>query len=130
MRSQGRLALGAVGALAVVAAVVPTAAPAAAATSLDARMRASAAFPRVHGLAEYYVGSGDFEMVIHHVQGLAGKRVTVRVHGAFVGRALVRSNGSAWLDRHRGVPAMHAGNVVRVRAPGGSLVSRGTLRPD
>ena len=51
MRSQGRLALGAVGALAVVAAVVPTAAPAAAATSLDARMRASAAFPRVHGLA-------------------------------------------------------------------------------
>ena len=130
MLSLRRFTPHAVVALSLVAVAVAPVDAATAATSLDARMRSTAAFPQVHGMAEYYGGSGEFEMVIHHAQKISGKKVTVRVDGAFVGRARVRSNGSVFLDRHHGVPKMHPGDVVRVRAPGGTLVSKGTLRVD
>ncbi len=130
MLSLRRFAPRAVVTLALVAVAVVPMAPATAATSLDARMRSTTAFPQVHGMAEYYGGSGEFEMVIHHAQTISGKRVTVRVDGDLVGRARVRSTGTVFLDRHHGVPTMNSGDVIRVRAPGGTLVSKGTLRVD
>jgi hypothetical protein len=127
MRSRHKVALGAAGALSMIALTLPTASVASAAASLDAHMRATAAFPRVHGLAESYRGGGDFELVIYHAQRIAGKRVAVRVHGLLVGRARVHADGTAYLDRHHGLPTMRAGDIVRVRAPSGTLVSVGTL---
>ena len=99
---------------------------------LEAHMQPTSAQPRAHGEAEFDQEGGfrEFEISVHHIRGLAGHRVAVRVHGALVGRMLVRSDGFAHLDRHRGVPDMHAGNIVRVRTSGGALVSRGRLHLD
>jgi hypothetical protein len=58
--------------------------------------------------------------------GLSGKTITVRVHGDLVGRTRVH-HGDAHLYRHRGLPRMAAGDVVRVRTGSGTLVSRGRL---
>lgn len=110
--------------------LVPLAAPAQAAeVDVEARMHATAAFPNVRGHAEYESQGSDrdFEISIAGVRGLSGHRVTVRVHGASVGRMTVGSRGRAHLERHSGVPGMAAGNVVRVRTAAGRLVTYGTL---
>ena len=85
--------------------------------------------PRAHGGAWYESHSGrrEFEIHVWGLKRLAGKRVTVRVHGALVGRMLVSARGGAHLDRHGGVPAMAAGNRVRVTWSG-HLASSGRLR--
>lgn len=122
------LAAGCAGAL-----LVPLAAPAQAAeVDLDARMHSTAAFPNAGGFAEYESDrSGrEFEVFLSGVRSLHGKRLAVRVHGALVGRMTVGAGGRAHLDRHSGVPTMSAGDVVRVRTPGGVLVSSGQLHPD
>ena len=124
----GLLSAGFTGAL-----LVPLAAPAQAAeVDLEARMHSTAAFPRAGGFAEYESerSGREFDIFISGVPGLHGKRLTVRVHGAFVGRMRVGPGGRAHLDRHSGVPRMRVGNVVRVRTPGGRLVSSGTLHRD
>lgn len=104
----------------------------AAGLDFEARMRPSAAFPRVHGEAEFDQEGGfrEFDISIHHARRLAGRVVSVRVHGVLVGRMRVHADGFAHLDRHLGIPAMNAGDVVRVRTAGGTLVSRGLLRAD
>ena len=113
--------------------VIPVAAPAGAAeVDLQARMVATSAFPNARGHAEYESDHGDreFEISIAGVRALAGKRVTVRVHGDFVGRMRVRSDGRAHLEKHSGVPAVKRGDVVRVRTSSGRLVTRGTFHVD
>lgn len=113
--------------------LLPAAGPAQAATlDLEARMKPSAAFPRIHGHAEFDQEGGfrEFDISIHQARRLAGRNVVVRVHGVLVGRMRVHADGFAHLDRHLGIPAMNAGDVVRVRTAGGTLVSRGLLRAD
>ncbi len=123
----GLLAVGTTGTL-----LVPMAVPAQAAqVDLAAHMRGSAAFPGAHGKAEYEAehGARHFEIEMH-IARLHNRVVTVRVHGALVGRMHVSSGGYAHLDLHSGVPTMAAGNGVRVRTHSGRLVSRGTLHRD
>jgi hypothetical protein len=113
--------------------LLPTQAPAQAANlDLEARMRPTVTFPKVHGHAEFEQEGGfrEFEISIHHAGRLAGRVVVVRVHGTLVGRMRVHADGFAHLDRHLGVPSMSAGDVVRVRTKAGKLVSRGVLRVD
>ena len=122
----GLLAGGAVGAV-----LVPLAAPAQAVeVDLEARMVSTAAYPNARGHAEYEAENGarEFEIHVRGVRSLAGKLLTVRVHGDFVGRMRVGPYGRAHLERHHGVPGMAAGHVVRVRTPSGNLVTRGVLR--
>ena len=122
------LAAGFAGAL-----VIPLAAPAQAVeVDLEGQMHSTAAFPNASGHAEYESDSNgrEFEISIAGVQALAGHRVTVRVHGDLVGRMTVGSLGRAHLDRHSGVPAMTAGDVVRERTGSSRLVTYGTLHRD
>ena len=125
---KGLLALGTAGAL-----LVPVAGPAQAVeVDLAARMHATAAFPNARGHADYESGheGREFDISIAGVRALAGRRLTVRVHGDFVGRMRVSRHGRAHLERHSGVPRMRAGNVVRVRTGTGRLVTYGTLHRD
>jgi hypothetical protein len=110
-----------------VAAGVP--AQAAVARDLDARMRATPTQPQAHGHAELDADrtGREFEVRVAGLKGLAGHRLTVRVHGDVVGKMTVRRTGRAHLDRKAGVPAMSAGDVVKVRTSSGTVVSRGTL---
>jgi hypothetical protein len=113
--------------------VVPMAAPAQAAeVDLETQMHSTAAFPAAGGYAEYESerSGREFEIFISGVRSLHGKRLTVRVHGTFVGKMRVGPGGRAHMDRHSGVPKMSARNVARVRTPGGRLVSSGTLDRD
>ncbi|HET7067337.1 MAG TPA: hypothetical protein VFI21_07025 [Nocardioides sp.] len=113
--------------------LVPMAAPVQAAeVDLETQMHSTAALPRAGGYAEYESDrSGrEFEIFISGVRSLHDKRLTVRVHGTFVGKMRVDQGGRAHMDRHSGVPKMVPGNVVRVRTPGGRLVSIGTLHRD
>jgi len=124
----GLLAASATGVL-----LVPLAGPAQAAeVELAARMVHTARFPHAHGSAEYDAENGHREFEVH-LAGLPGRLhgrlVTVRVHGTFVGRMRVSASGRAHMDRLTRV-RMQAGNVVRVRAPSGRLVSYGTLHRD
>lgn len=110
-----------------VAASVP--AQAATGQDLDARLRATAAQPAAHGHAEYDVDrtGREIEVRVLGLKGLAGQRLTVRVHGDLVGNLTVNRYGSAHLDHETGVPAMSAGQVIKVRTSSGTLVSRGRL---
>jgi hypothetical protein len=112
---------------------VVVASPAQAAeVELDARMHATSAYPNARGEAEYDAERGrrEFDMSIAGVRSLAGKRLTVRVHGDFVGKMTVNRYGRAHLERHSGVPKTSVGNVVRVRTSSGKLVSYGTFYRD
>ena len=105
-------------------------APAATATrELDARMTVTKAYPTACGRAEYDVDDNgrEIEVNLRGVKRLAGQRVTVRVHGDLVGTLRVDRYGRAHLEREAGVPAMAAGNVIKVRTAAGTLVSRGVL---
>ncbi len=112
--------------------VLPMPPAGAAELDLEAQMRPTVAFPRVHGHAEFDQegSSREFEISIHHVRRLAGRSVIVRVHGTFVGRMRVHTDGFAHLDHHAGVPHMSSGDRVRVRTTAGQLVTRGVLRVD
>lgn len=119
-------------ALATTAALVPASASAQAAytgTHLHARMSSTSTYPHCYGGVWYesHHGWREFEITLHGISGLNGKRLTVRVHGDVVGQMLVHS-GYAHMDRHTGLPTMAAGNWVRVRTGSGTLVSAGQLR--
>lgn len=62
------------------------------------------------------------------IQKLAGKTVTVTVHGAVVGRMRVSQYGTAHLYRRAGMPRHTGGDVVRVGTRAGTLVTYGTMR--
>ena len=115
---------------ALVVAPALAAAPAQAqAAELHAIIHASGAHPSARGDASYEVDHGVRELEVHlrGVPELAGHRLVVRVHGARMGTVTVSAAGTAHLDRHRGVGACAAGDRVRVRTAGGTLVGGGTL---
>lgn len=97
---------------------------------LHARMHPTAAYPSAHGGAWYesHRGWREFNLHLWGIKKLAGKRVTVTVHGAYVGRMRVSSYGTGHLYRHHGMPRCGRGDRIQVRTASGTLVSYGTLR--
>ena len=97
---------------------------------LNARMHPTSAYPDAHGGAWYegHRGWREFSIHVRGIQGLAGNRVTVSVHGAFVGRMRVSSSGAAHLYRRHGMPRCGRGDMIRVRTAGGNLMTSGRLR--
>ena len=96
---------------------------------LQAGLYGSRAFPRAGGTASYQSGGHGRELDIHvsHLTRLAGWQLIVYVHGARAGTMTVSRTGYAHLDLRRGVPACKAGQPVRVRTRGGTLVASGTF---
>lgn len=97
---------------------------------LHAGLRHSAAFPGARGHSEYDQEGAKRELeVTVRVAGLAGRSVTVRVHGTFVGRIHVSGRGVAhreWETEHGNrVPRVSAGDIIRINAPSGRLVASG-----
>lgn len=129
--SRGRVAGMLLAVLVLIAAPLVTTAPAHAAdVDLHARMHATARYPNAHGGGWYegHHGSREFGINISGIKKLAGKRVTVTVHGSFVGRMSVSRHGTAHLYRHARVPRCSGGDMVRVKTRSGKLVSYGSLR--
>lgn len=117
----GLIGLGAVGAL------MATTVPAQAAdVELAARLQPTTSYPQARGHADHEADHDgrEFEIQLAGVRGLHGQRLTVRVHGAFVGSMVVNRYGRAHLERHAAV-RVRAGNVVRVRTDSGTLVTYG-----
>ena len=89
--------------LAVITLAASLAAPPAQAADFDlhARMHATSAYPYAHGGASYdgHRGWRAFGIQVGGIQKLAGKTVTVTVHGALVGRMRVSQYGTAHLYR-------------------------------
>lgn len=132
LSTRSRVAAGLIAVATTGTLLVPMAVPAQAAqVDLEARMVGSAAFPGAHGKAGYEVehGTRHFDMEMH-IARLHNVLVTVRVHGALIGRMRVNARGYAHLEKRSGVPKMATGNVVRVRMQSGRLVSHGTLHQD
>lgn len=97
---------------------------------LHAFLHPGTAFPRAHGHSEYDQEGAKRELdVTVRVPRLAGRSVSVRVHGTLVGRVPVSAGGVAhreWETEHGdGVPTVSAGDVMRVTAPSGRLVVSG-----
>ena len=118
--------------IAIAAALLAPATAQAAEVDLHARLHPGAAYPRAYGGASYESDHDGREMsvTVRGVKALAGKRLTVRVHGSLVGQMRVSALGIAHLHRHSGVPACSAGDMVRVRTAAGVLVVSGRLRAD
>ena len=117
----GLIGLGTVGAL------LATTVPAQAAdVEFAARLQPTTSYHQARGHADYEADHDgrEFEIQLAGVRSLHGQRLTVRVHGAFVGSMVVNRYGRAHLERHTAV-RVRAGNVVRVRTHSGTLVSYG-----
>jgi len=122
--------LASLAAIAMATAVV--AAPAEArGTTITATLHGATAFPNATGSAQFKRDGAkrEFEAEVEHVRSLAGKRLTVFVHGTRVGRMLVGGLGRAHLSRStelgQTVPSVSAGNRVNVRTAAGTLVATG-----
>ena len=100
-------------------------------TTITAALHGSAGFPNATGSAKFKKDGAkrEFEAQVEHVRSLAGKRVTVFVHGTRVGTMMVGGLGKAHLNRStelgQSVPQVSAGNRVNVRTAGGALVATG-----
>ena len=100
-------------------------------TTITAALHGSAGFPNATGSAKFKKDGAkrEFEAQVEHVRSLAGKRVTVFVHGTRVGTLMVGGLGKAHLNRStelgQSVPQVSAGNRVNVRTAGGALVATG-----
>lgn len=117
---------------AIVTATAVVAAPAQArGTTITATLHGSAAFPNATGSAKFKRDGAkrEFEAQVEHVRSLAGKRLTVFVHGTKVGTMMVGNLGRAHLSRStelgQRVPRVSAGNRVNVRTAAGALVATG-----
>ena len=117
---------------AIMTATAVVAAPAQArGTTITATLHGAAAFPNATGSAKFKKDGAnrEFEAQVEHVRSLAGKRLTVFVHGTKVGRMLVGGLGKAHLNRStelgQAVPQVAAGNRVNVRTAAGALVATG-----
>lgn len=97
---------------------------------LHAALRGSHAYPHASGTAAYESDhhGRELDVRVSHLAGLAGRHLTVYVHGVKAGTVTVTRAGSAHLQLHRGVPACHAGQIVKLRTAGGTLVASGTFR--
>lgn len=132
-RQRTAIALGSAATMALVSiwTTAPADATALANVELHAALHHSAAFPRASGRSEYDQEGAKRELdVTVRVARLAGKFVTVRVHGTFVGRVHVSAGGVAhreWKTEHGDrVPTVSAGDIIGVRAPSGRLVVSGS----
>jgi hypothetical protein len=119
-------------AAAIMMATAVVAAPAQArGTTITAALHGSAGFPSATGSAKFKKDGAnrEFEAQVEHVRSLAGKRLTVFVHGTRVGRMTVGNLGRAHLNRStelgQSVPQVSAGNRVNVRTAAGTLVATG-----
>lgn len=99
-------------------------------TDLDARLTG----PSATGRAWYDVDHRDrhgqhreLGVSVWNARRLAGRSLVVYVHGSRVGSMTVTRYGTAHLDRHGDMPAMHAGWPVRVRTQSGPLVAAGSF---
>jgi hypothetical protein len=118
---------------ATVMATAVVAAPAAQArgTVITATLHGASGFPNATGSAKFKKDGTkrEFEAQVEHVRSLAGKRLTVFVHGTKVGRMRVGNLGRAQLNRStelgQRVPQVSAGNRVNVRTAAGALVATG-----
>jgi hypothetical protein len=117
---------------AIMAAAAVVAAPAQArGTTISATLHGSGAFPHATGSATFKKDGTkrEFEAEVEHVRSLAGKRLTVFVHGTKVGKMMVGGLGRAHLSRStelgQRVPRVSAGNRVNVRTAAGALVATG-----
>jgi hypothetical protein len=118
---------------ATVMATAAVAAPAAHArgTVITATLHGAGGFPNATGSAKFKKDGTkrEFEAQVEHVRSLAGKRLTVFVHGTKVGRMRVGNLGRAQLNRStelgQRVPRVSAGNRVNVRTAAGALVATG-----
>ena len=113
---------------AIMTATAVVAAPAQArGTTITATLHGAAAFPNATGSAKFKKDGAKRE--VEHVRSLAGKRLTVFVHGTKVGTMLVGGLGNAHLNRStelgQAVPQVAAGNRVNVRTAAGALVATG-----
>ena len=118
---------------ATVMATAAVAAPAAQAkgTVITAALPGGTALPNATGSAKFKKDGTkrEFEAQVEHVRSLAGKRLTVFVHGTRVGTMRVGNLGRAQLNRStelgQAVPRVSAGNRVNVRTAAGTLVATG-----
>ena len=117
---------------AIMTATAVVAAPAQArGTTITATLHGAAAFPNATGSAKFKKDGAnrEFEAQVEHVRSLAGKRLTVFVHGTRVGTMMVGGLGKAHLNRStelgQPVPQVAAGNRVNVRTAAGALVATG-----
>jgi hypothetical protein len=115
----------------VMAAAVVAAPAEARGTTITAALHGSASFSNATGSAKFKKDGTkrEFEAQVEHVRSLAGKRLTVFVHGTKVGTMRVGNLGRAQLNRStelgQSVPKVSAGNRVNVRTAGGTLVATG-----
>ena len=115
----------------VMAAAVVAAPAEARGTTITAALHGSASFPNATGSAKFKKDgtTREFEAQVEHVRSLAGKRLTVFVHGTKVGTMRVGNLGRAHLNRStelgQSVPQVSAGNRVNVRTAAGTLVATG-----
>jgi len=108
-------------------------APAAQAVEVDlhARLNGSTAFTRATGFSEYgrSAEGREVEVTVRNIGGLAGQNVVVYVAGTKVGAIRVSSAGVAhreWdTERGQSVPFASAGDFIKVRTTGGTLVATG-----
>ena len=117
---------------AILTATAVVAAPAQArGTTITATLHGAAAFPNATGSAKIKKAGAnrECEAQVEHVGSLAGRRLTVFVHGTKVGTMLVGGLGNAHLNRStelgQAVPQVAAGNRVNVRTAAGTLVATG-----
>ena len=100
-------------------------------TTITAALHGAAGFPNASGAAKLKRDGAkrEFEAEVEHVRSLAGKRLTVFVHGTKVGTMRVGGLGRAELSRstERGqrVPQASKGNRVNIRTAAGTLVVTG-----
>ena len=96
---------------------------------LTAVLHGSQAFPHATGSAKFESGNRGRELTVtvSHIARLAGRHLTVFVHGARAGRMTVSRTGVAHMHRH-GVPACTAGQTIRIRTGTGALVASGIFR--
>lgn len=130
------------GTLLATGAIPAQAAPGAAATTtqtaccmhrhhLHAGLWGSSTYPRVRGHADYMSSwRRQLNVSIWNARRLAGHWVTVYVHGTRVGTMKVWRDGEAHMYRHRGIPAVSAGQRIKIRTHSGTLVASGTFHRD
>jgi hypothetical protein len=115
------------------AAAAPASTQAANTVDLQVALKASPAFPKATGSAQYQSqpGQREFQVEVEHLRSLAGRSVLVQVNGANVGRAKVSSTGIAQLTRNtelgQKVQSIGHGSTVAVKTAAGTRIASGTF---
>lgn len=98
-----------------------------------ATLKGSSAFPAVNGAAKWKSKGGEreLEIQIEDAAQLKGKRLTVKIGGATIGKMTVSSLGRARLTRRteagQSVPTSILGKSLRVLTAQGNVVALGNF---